>query len=63
MIVIDVDFKNAFPSIECIEWDSIRVAVEEMLPNAAPCKHWCHSILGRVFLLSGAVTRIDRGAG
>ena len=59
MVVIDVDFKNAFPSIE---WDSIRDAVEEMLPNAAPWTHWCHSAPGRVILPSGAVTRIDRGA-
>ena len=39
-VIIDVDFKNAFPSLE---WDSIRAAVQELLPDAACWTHWCHS--------------------
>jgi hypothetical protein len=59
MVVIDVDFKNAFPSLE---WDSIREAVDEALPQASAWTHWCHQEPGRVILPSGDELRIDRGA-
>ena len=59
MAVVDVDFKNAFPSFE---WDSIRDAVDELLPDAAAWTRWCHAEPGRVVLPSGEILRVDRGA-
>ena len=57
--VVDVDFKNAYPSLE---WDSIREAVEEDLPEIAPWTRWCHASAGRVVLPCGTSIWIDRGA-
>ena len=48
--VIDVDFQNAFPSLE---WDSIREAVDEFLPEVGAWTAWCHAEPGRVVLPSG----------
>jgi phosphoserine phosphatase len=58
MAVVDVDWKNAFPSIE---WDSIRDAVEELLPEVSAWTRWCHAAPWRVVLPSGGVLRVDRG--
>jgi len=57
--VIDVDFQSAFPSLE---WDCIREAVEECLPDVAPWTRWSHAEPGRVLLPSGEALRVDRGA-
>ena len=59
LAVVDVDFKNAFPSLE---WESIREVVREELPRVAHWTHWCHATPARVLLPSGAELRIDRGA-
>ena len=59
MAVIDVDWKNAFPTIE---WDSIREAVNELLPEVSAWTQWCHEAPGRVVLPSGGELHIDRGA-
>ena len=38
-VMIDVDFKNAFPSIE---WQAIREAIAESLPALSSWCCWCH---------------------
>ena len=38
--VIDVDFVNAFPSLE---WRAIDVAMEEQVPELAAWTTWCHA--------------------
>ena len=57
--IIDVDFKNAFPSIE---WDEIRASVEAELPDVAPWTLWCHAEPARVLLPSGSIVLTNRGA-
>ena len=57
--VLDVDFKNAFPSFE---WDSIRRSMAKHFPEILPWTSWCHSEPGLVYLPSGGTVRIDRGA-
>ena len=57
--IIDVDFKSAFPSLE---WDSIREAIDELLPGIASWTHWSHLFFTRVVLPSGEELRCDRGA-
>ena len=56
---IDVDFQNAFPSLE---WDSIRSAVNNRLSNLLAWTEWCHADGVTVYLPSGEKVRIDRGA-
>ena len=48
---VDVDLSNAFPRME---WDSIRAAVEDLLPNVAAWTHWCHTSPGRVLCFQGS---------
>ena len=57
--VIDVDFKNAFPSLE---WDEIRASVEAELPDVASWTLWCHAEPARVLLPSGSIVLTNRGA-
>ena len=56
---IDVDFKNAFPSLE---WDSIRTAVSKRLPKLLAWTEWCHADAASVFMPSGERLSTDRGA-
>ena len=59
LAMIDVDFCNAFPSLE---WGAKREAVEAGLSIAAPWAHWCHAAPTRIILPSGCELPIDRGA-
>ena len=57
--VLDLDFRNAFPSLE---WPSIRSSVAAHFPQLLPWTEWCQSEPAPVLLPSGQVIRIDRGA-
>ena len=59
LLELDIDFQNAYPSLE---WDSIREAVQEHLPELLPWTQWCHSAPVPVVLPSGEVRLLDRGA-
>ena len=56
--VVDVDWQNAFPSLE---WDGIRAAVDKHLPNLSAWIRWCHASPSEVFLPSGEQLLVDRG--
>ena len=56
---LDLDFENAYPSLE---WDSIRTAVAEHLPEILPWTQWCHEAPACVELPSGEIKLVDRGA-
>ena len=51
MAMLDIDFKNAFPSIE---WDSIREAVDILLPKLSIWCAWCHEAPMNMQLHSGS---------
>ena len=57
--VIDVDFVNCYSTLE---WDSIRTAVAEHIPSLAAWTEWCHVGPVPVYLPSGGVHMVDRGA-
>ena len=38
-LAVDIDFENAFPSLE---WSAIESAVGELFPNLLPWLRWCH---------------------
>lgn len=57
--IIDVDFSNAFPSLE---WESIRGAIREELPDLLSWTTWCHRSAVQVILPCGRIIEIDRGA-
>ena len=57
--VVDIDFVNAFPSLE---WDAIDAATAELLPEIAAWTKWCHEAPADIDLPSGACHRADRGA-
>jgi hypothetical protein len=59
LAVIDVDFANAYPSLE---WDSIRSSVDSLLPEVSPWTHWCHTAASQIELPSGDLLEVDRGA-
>ena len=56
--VIDVDLRNAFPSLE---WASIRKAVEHQFGSLKPWVNWSHQTPSRVHLPAGDVVEVDRG--
>ena len=56
--IIDVDFKNAFPSLE---WENIREVVSDRLPEVSDWTNWCHREPGRILLPSGAEVSVNRG--
>jgi hypothetical protein len=55
----DVDLKNAFPNFE---WDAIRGAVSEFVPEIPPSTERCHREAAQVFLPSCGRMWADRGA-
>ena len=57
--ILDLDFKNAFPSFE---WCSIRESVANHFPSILPWCAWCHAQPSVVYLPSGGVAFVDRGA-
>ena len=57
--LIDIDYKNAFPSIE---WDAIREALAEDLPQLLDWCRWCHLEPSSIVLPCGDTTKCDRGA-
>ena len=57
--VIDVDLRNAFPTLE---WRAIREAVAGVVPGVGPWTEWLHQTPGTVHLASGEAVEIDRGA-
>ena len=57
--ILDVDFKNMFPSIE---WEAIREAIRELLPQLSRWCNWCHRQPVVVKLPSGSSVLCDRGA-
>ena len=59
LAILDVDFKNMFPSLE---WDSIRASIAEFLPKLFSWCNWCHKAPSLIRLPSGAVVFCDRGA-
>ena len=56
---IDVDFKNAFPSLL---HESIDAAVGARVPELQPWSSWCQRNCGVIYLPSGAKYRAERGA-
>ena len=56
---LDVDLKNAFPSLE---WDSIREAVERNLPELRAWTQWAHKEAALVHLPGGGTLPVDKGA-
>ena len=59
LVELDIDFANAYPSLE---WDSLREAVREHLPDLLPWTEWCHEEPVPVTLPSGEIRLLDRGA-
>ena len=59
MALLDVDFKNAFPSIE---WDSIRASIADSVPALSDWCAWCHQTPTKIKSPSGAISACDRGA-
>ena len=57
--VVDVDFVNAFPSLE---WEAVDQSMVRALPELAPWTRWCHEGAGDILLPSGGVHRAHRGA-
>ena len=57
--LLDIDFQNAFPSIE---WDSIREAVDALLPQLSAWCAWCHEAPTNIVLPSGRISACNRGA-
>ena len=57
--IIDIDFVNAFPSLE---WDSVDTAMSSRMPELSTWTRWCHQFPGDVFLPDGGVHRASRGA-
>lgn len=55
----DLDYENAFPSLE---WDPVDAAVREEVEPLANWTEWCHSEPVPVYLPSGAVVWSDCGA-
>ena len=58
LLVLDLDLKNAFPSLE---WDAIRDAVHQFLPKFDKWVAWCHQ-KGSLMFPNGKTTEVDRGA-
>ena len=58
LAMIDVDFQNAFPSVE---WDSIRSVVGKQFPAVSGWARWCHASESQIILPSGARVQSDRG--
>ena len=48
--VVDVDFVNAFPSLE---WDAIGEAMADQMPELAPWTRWCQEFAADIALPSG----------
>ena len=59
VVVIDVDLRNAFPSLE---WAPIRDAIAEAVPGVAKWTCWVQSASANVHLPGGDTYSIDRGA-
>ena len=57
--MVDLDYENAFPSLE---WDPVDAAVWEEVEPLANWTEWRHSGPVPVYLPSGAVVWSDRGA-
>ena len=57
--VVDLDFANAYPSLE---WDAIDESMAHQLPELAAWTRWCHGSAGDVHLPSGGVHHARRGA-
>jgi hypothetical protein len=57
--MIDVDLKNALANFE---WDAIREAVSEFIPELLPWTEWCHREAAQVYLPSGGCMQVARGA-
>ena len=58
MALIYSDFKNAFRSIE---WDALRSAIEEVLPQLLDWCKWCHMTPATINLPSRGNITCDRG--
>ena len=59
LVILDLDLRNAFPSIE---WDAIRDAVKEHAPQLLSWTSWCHRSSADVALSRGDRASVDRGA-
>ena len=57
--ILDLDLRNAFPSIE---WQAVRSAVQELAPELGPWTRWCHGAPAQVQLPCGQWISCDRGA-
>ena len=57
--VLDLDLRNAFPSLE---WSAVRAAVQKRMPELLEWSQWCQSSPGRVRLPCGDWVECDRGA-
>lgn len=59
LVILDLDLRNAFPSLE---WDAVRGEVAARAPKLLPWTAWCHGAPARVLLPSGYWMECDRGA-
>ena len=59
MVMLDLDLRNAFPSLE---WPSVRAAVRDLAPELGAWTEWCHGEAAHLRLPCGQWTTCDRGA-
>lgn len=59
LVILDVDLKNAFPSIE---WHAIRQGLCQDFPDLMAWTSWCHLTASQIELPSGEILQVDRGA-
>ena len=57
--ILDLDLRNAFPSLE---WPAVRAAVDEWAPELPRWTSWCHQGAVGIQLPSGDWVECDRGA-
>ena len=58
-VILDLDLRNAFPSLE---WPAVREATGDLIPELAAWTAWCHSRPGAIQLPCGEWIECDRGA-
>ena len=57
--LLDLDLRNAFPSLE---WSAVRAAVGERAPELQPWTKWCHGAPSQIQLPCSEWIPCDRGA-
>ena len=58
-VVLDLDLRNAFPSLE---WGAIEVAVAADCPDLSKWTAWCHQAHSDILLPQGTWMKCNRGS-